>query len=186
MKQSSSRGRNPCHSSKPTPSNLQQKQQTQANPKGHRLVPRIGSKAPSSCVWFPPSLCFSSNSLFFLSRLDLMMLHYFSSPDSLFFLSRLDLMMLHYFSSPNSLFFLSRLDSSCFGFPPSLCFSCLGLHLHGTSSSLGLTGKSSHGESSSMELDLFTLDLAQQNRVLYTRFVRLLNSFKTLLTNEIF
>ena len=26
-------------------------------------------------VWFPPSLCFSSNSLFFLSGLDLMMLH---------------------------------------------------------------------------------------------------------------
>ena len=166
MKQSSSRGRNPCHSSKPTPSDLQQKQQTQANPKGHRLVPRIGSKAPSSsCVWFPPSLCFSSNSLFFLSRLDLM--------------------MLHYFSSSNSLFFLSKLDSSCFWFPPSLCFSCLGLHLHGTSSSLGLTGKSSHGDSSSMELDLFTLNLAQQNRVLYTRFVRLLNSFKILLTHEI-
>ena len=36
-----------------------------------------------------------------------------------------------------------------------------------------------------MELNLFTLDLAQQNRVLYARFVRLLNSFKTLLTNEI-
>ena len=48
-----------------------------------------------------------------------------------------------------------------------------------------LARKSSSGDSSSMELDLFTLDLAQQNRVLYTRFVRLLNSFKILLTHEI-
>ena len=50
-------------------------------------------------VWFPPSLCFSSNSLFFLSGLDLMMLHCFPSSNSLFFLSGLDLMMLRCFSS---------------------------------------------------------------------------------------
>ena len=36
-----------------------------------------------------------------------------------------------------------------------------------------------------MELNLFTLDLVQQNRVLCARFVRLLYSFKTVLTNEI-
>jgi len=49
----------------------------------------------------------------------------------------------------------------------------------------GLTEKLSRGGSSSIKLDLFTLDLAQQNGVLWTWFVRLLNSFKTLLTNEI-
>ena len=146
---------------------LQRKQQTQQKKNKPRWIQRDN-------VWFQESA----------SRL--LLPHAFGFlHNSLFLLPGLDLMMLHYFSSSNSLFFLSRLDSSCFWFPPSLCFSCLGLHLHGTSSSLGLTGKSSCGDSSSMELNLFTLDLAQQNWVLCTWFVRLLNSFKTLLTNEI-
>ena len=37
------------------------------------------------CVWFPPSLCFSSNCLFFLFGLDLMMLRWVGFDDALLF-----------------------------------------------------------------------------------------------------
>ena len=67
-----------------------------------------------------------------------------------------------------------------------LAWVSISMELHLRSGEVcSLAGKSSRGDSSSMELDLYTPDLAQQNRVLCTQFVRLLNSFKTLLTNEI-
>ena len=49
-----------------------------------------------------------------------------------------------------------------FTFPPSLCFLVLW-----SDEVCSLAGKSSYGDLS-LELDLFTLDLAQQNRVLST------------------
>ena len=51
--------------------------------------------------------------------------------------------------------------------------------------SLALARKSSLKDSSSMKLDLFTLDFAQQNWILCTRDVSLLNCFENVLTNEI-
>ena len=49
----------------------------------------------------------------------------------------------------------------------------------------GLPGKSSLWDLSSMELELFTLNLAQQNRLLCTQDVSLLNYFENVLINEI-
>ena len=158
---------------------LQRKQQTQQKKNKPRWIQRdnVWFQESASRLLLPHAFGFLHNSLFLLPGLDLMMLHYFSSSNSLFFLSGLHLMMLRWVG------FLMHLVSSIDVF-------LVGLHLHGTSSSLVwwscLAGKSIHGDSSSMELDLFTLDLAQQNQVLCTRFVRLLNSFKTLLTNEFF
>ena len=51
--------------------------------------------------------------------------------------------------------------------------------------SIWVSWKSSLWSSSSMELKFFILNLAQQNRVPYTRDVILLNSFENVLTNKI-
>ena len=104
-----------------------------------------------------------------------MMLHCFYSSNSLFFLSGLDLI------SSNSLFFLSRFWW-CFVGLDLMMLRCFFLWFDDVRS---LAGKSSLKDSSSMELDLFTLDLAQQNWVLCTWDVSFLNYFENVLTIEI-